>query len=87
MVFYSLWNWEKNVRLNTFDNHNPRNTRLTAMEFLNPHDQPLLMLGSDDGAVRIWRNYENNNQKLPQLVTAWQALTDMLPFGKGKYIL
>ena len=56
------------------------------MEFLNPHDQPLLMLGSDDGAVRIWRNYENNNQKLPQLVTAWQALTDMLPSSKGKYV-
>ena len=55
------------------------------MEFLNPHDQPLLMLGSDDGAVRIWRNYENSNQKLPQLVTAWQALTDMLPSSKGMY--
>ena len=53
------------------------------MEFLNPHDQPLLMLGSDDGAVRIWRNYENSDKKLPQLVTAWQALTDMLPSSKG----
>ncbi len=86
LIFYftSIWNWEEGVRLNTFDNHNPRNTHLTALEFLNPYNHNMLLLGSDDGAVRIWRNYLSDNHKLPELVTAWQALSDMLPSSKGK---
>ena len=34
----------------------------------------------DDGGVRIWRNY---TQGEPELVTAWQALSSLLPFKRG----
>jgi hypothetical protein len=34
----------------------------------------------DDGGVRIWRNY---TQGKPELVTAWQALSSLLPSTHG----
>lgn len=39
----------------------------------------------DDGAVRIWRNFESEEPG-KELVTAFQAITDMLPLQKGKTI-
>jgi len=41
---------------------------------------------ADDGSVKIWRNYVPESGVVAssaQLVTAWQALTDMLPIAKG----
>ena len=41
---------------------------------------------SDDGSVRVWRGYDRdrfNGNKL-ELVTAWQALSGMLPSTRGK---
>ena len=40
----------------------------------------------DDGSVKVWRNYVPEPGVMSpsaQLVTAWQALTDMLPIAKG----
>lgn len=74
------------MRLNVFENYNPPTTRLTAMEFLNAHDTSLLLVGSDDGAVRVWRHYENAAHRPPSLITSWQALNDMLPSSKGAYL-
>jgi len=40
----------------------------------------------DDGNVKVWRNCVPDAGVVassPQLVTAWQALTDMLPIAKG----
>lgn len=41
------------------------------------------MAGSDDGAVRIWKNYCNILGRDPTLLTAWQALADVQPAPKG----
>jgi len=40
----------------------------------------------DDGSVKVWRNYVPEGGTVSpsaQLVTAWQAVTDMLPIAKG----
>ncbi|CAB3987511.1 regulatory-associated of mTOR-like [Paramuricea clavata] len=76
----NIWNFDNGTRLNHFENGNPKPTRITAMELLNSHDLPLLLTGSNDGGVRIWRNY---TQGEPELVTAWQALSSLLPFKRG----
>lgn len=38
---------------------------------------------ADDGAVHVWRDYDTER---PSLVTAWRALTDMLPASKSKIV-
>uniref|UniRef100_A0A6Q2X623 Raptor N-terminal CASPase-like domain-containing protein n=1 Tax=Esox lucius TaxID=8010 RepID=A0A6Q2X623_ESOLU len=35
----------------------------------------------DDGALRIWKNFAD--QRNPEMVTAWQGLSDMLPTTRG----
>uniref|UniRef100_A0A8C2WQG3 Regulatory-associated protein of mTOR n=1 Tax=Cyclopterus lumpus TaxID=8103 RepID=A0A8C2WQG3_CYCLU len=76
-----FWDWEKGERLDYFYNGNPRYTRITAMEYLNGHDCSLLLTATDDGALRIWKNFAD--QKNPEMVTAWQGLSDMLPTTRG----
>ncbi|XP_016393552.1 regulatory-associated protein of mTOR-like [Sinocyclocheilus rhinocerous] len=76
-----FWDWEKGERLDYFYNGNPRYTRITAMEYLNGHDCSLLLTASDDGALRIWKNFAD--QRNPEMVTAWQGLSDMLPTTRG----
>lgn len=44
----------------------------------------MLSFSSDDGAVRIWRNYTEGD---PELVTAWQALSSLLPSTRGRSCL
>uniref|UniRef100_A0A8C8H6P4 Raptor N-terminal CASPase-like domain-containing protein n=1 Tax=Oncorhynchus tshawytscha TaxID=74940 RepID=A0A8C8H6P4_ONCTS len=80
-VFCSFWDWEKAERLDYFYNGNPRYTRITAMEYLNGHDYSLLLTATDDGALRIWKNFAD--QRNPEMVTAWQGLSDMLPTTRG----
>ena len=36
----------------------------------------------DDGALRIWKNFAD--QRNPEMVTAWQGLSDMLPTTRGQ---
>ncbi|XP_071105465.1 regulatory-associated protein of mTOR-like isoform X1 [Haliotis cracherodii] len=79
----SIWNWEQGTRLSYIINDNPKSTRITAMDYINAHDKALLMCGSDDGAVRIWRKYMVDDGKGKELVTAFQALSDMLPLSRG----
>jgi len=100
----SIWDWELGTRLNTFSNRNQRHTRVTYTEFINSHDQTLLITGSDDGVVKVYRNFlgeENvgggvsagtssgggasagSSSVQPCLVTAWLALSEMIPTAKG----
>ena len=53
------------------------------MEFLNSHDVALLMVGSDDGSIRVWKNYYNMLGGEPTLLTAWQALADLTPISRS----
>lgn len=41
---------------------------------------------SDDGSIKIWRNYSNpeiSSGVTTEIVSAWQAITDMLPIAKA----
>ncbi|KAI8478188.1 hypothetical protein Bbelb_440820, partial [Branchiostoma belcheri] len=79
----SIWNWDEGARTNYFRNNNVVNSRITALDFINSHDITLLLSGSDDGAVRIWREYGWDGECEPELVTAWQAISDLLPSTRG----
>jgi regulator-associated protein of mTOR len=45
--------------------------------FLNEDDVALLMVGSSDGVLKIYRNYESAERI--ELLTAWRALSDLNP--------
>ncbi|ESP03931.1 hypothetical protein LOTGIDRAFT_230228 [Lottia gigantea] len=78
----SMWDWEQGSKLSYLNNMNPKQSRITTMDFINPHDISLLMCGSDDGAVRVWRNYMVDDGRGKELVTSFQALSDMLPLTR-----
>ena len=70
--------------MNQFSNGNPAGTRVTEVKLLNEDDVALLMTGSGDGVVRIYKNYEN---KSTELVSAWRALTDLLPSNRSSGLI
>ena len=54
--------------------------------FFSHFVSPLLF--SDDGSVRVWRNLEGEtySDKSLEMVTAWQALSGMLPSTRGMLV-
>ncbi|KAF2265299.1 hypothetical protein CC78DRAFT_532512 [Lojkania enalia] len=68
-------------RINCFSNGNPTNSKITEVRFINEDDQALLMTGSSDGVIKIFRNYDNREKT--ELVTAFRALTDLVPSTKN----
>jgi WD40 repeat protein len=50
----TVWNFEDGRCRGAFANFNPLGSRMTALEWLNPASRSLLLVGSDDGMVRIW---------------------------------
>ncbi|KAG8468461.1 hypothetical protein KFE25_013544 [Diacronema lutheri] len=42
---------------------------------------PLLLVGSDDGVIRVWRNWDATPYAPPRLVTAFAAVEELLPVG------
>lgn len=47
-----MWDWEQGIQL-SFVNNQPKSGRITSMEFINPHDQALLMCGSGQLAFML----------------------------------
>ncbi|PSN70030.1 WD repeat-containing protein-like protein mip1 [Corynespora cassiicola Philippines] len=69
------------TRINCFSNGNPTNSRITDVRFINEDDQALLMTGSSDGVIKIFRNYDTKGKT--ELVTAFRALTDLVPSNRN----
>ena len=57
----------------------PSLSRITAMDFLNPHDITLLLTGCDDGTVRIWKGYDSLDSYDTKLLSSFQGLSEMIP--------
>jgi regulator-associated protein of mTOR len=67
-----VWDWEQKRPLGRFSNGNAIGSRVTGLRLINEDDQTLLMTGSSDGSVRIFKDYENRNQT--KVMTAFSAL-------------
>ncbi|KAI7868605.1 hypothetical protein BDF14DRAFT_1956350 [Spinellus fusiger] len=72
-----VWDWKTGTPLSVIDNHNPVNSRITDMKFINEDDVALLLTGSDDGVIRLYKNYDGSEQEEAILVSSWRALKDM----------
>ncbi|KAL8937813.1 MAG: hypothetical protein Q9216_004244 [Gyalolechia sp. 2 TL-2023] len=76
-----IWDWERSTRLSRFSNANPPGSRINEARFINEDDQALLLTGSSDGIVRIFRNYESESSV--ELVSAFRALTNLVNSTKN----
>ncbi|ODQ80897.1 hypothetical protein BABINDRAFT_160345 [Babjeviella inositovora NRRL Y-12698] len=76
----TVWDWEEQTVVSRFSNGNPFGTKITDMKFINEDDSPLLMTGSSDGVVKIYRDFYESEKV--ELVSAWRALTDILLTSK-----
>ncbi|KAH0543073.1 hypothetical protein FGG08_002586 [Glutinoglossum americanum] len=72
-----VWDWAAQVRLCRFSNGNPIGSRINEIKFINEDDQALLITGSSDGVIKVYRNYES--ERHVEIVSAWRALTDLVP--------
>lgn len=81
LILYSIWNWQQSARINRFSNGNPSGSKINEAQFINEDDQALLMTGSSDGMIKIFRNYES--EKHVEMVSAFRALTDLVPSNKN----
>lgn len=81
LTLASIWNWQQSARLSRFSNGNPAGSKINEAQFINEDDQALLMTGSSDGMIKIFRNYES--EKKVEMVSAFRALTDLVPSNKN----
>ncbi|KAL2315196.1 Target of rapamycin complex 1 subunit mip1 [Schizosaccharomyces pombe] len=72
-----VWDWRRNRCLNSFKTAASATTNVTDMQLLNEDDVALLMTGSSDGTIKLYRDYENEKV---ELVTSWNSLSDLV-FG------
>lgn len=55
----TVWDWENNQVVKKFSNGNPFGTKITDIKFLNEDDSPLMLTGSSDGVIKIYKNFHN----------------------------
>lgn len=81
LISTSIWDWQRQTRLNRFSNGNPVGSKINELRFINEDDQALLMTGSSDGVLKIFRGYESGEDA--EVVTAFRALSDLIPSNKN----
>lgn len=84
----SVWNWESKEAVTKFSNRNPFGTKITDIKFINEDDEPLVMTGSSDGVIKMYKNFHLDEEARDvELVTAWRALTDLLLTSKSSGLI
>jgi regulator-associated protein of mTOR len=76
-----VWDWQQGRSLNHFSNGNPVGSKISEVRLINEDDQALLMTGTSDGVIKLFRHYESREKT--EMVTAFRALTDLVPSNKN----
>ncbi|KAL4920921.1 raptor N-terminal caspase like domain-containing protein [Aspergillus aurantiobrunneus] len=77
----AIWDWQNHKRLNRFSNRNPLGSKINEVRYINEDDQALLMTGSSDGVLKVFRNYESSRNV--EIVTAFRALPELIPSNRN----
>jgi regulator-associated protein of mTOR len=78
---FRIWDWQGQRRLNQFSNGNPAGSKINEVRYINEDDQALLMTGSSDGVIKLFRHYESNRDI--EVVTAFRALPELIPSNRN----
>lgn len=81
LIDFSIWDWQQKIRLNRFSNGNPTGSKINEIKFINEDDQALLVTGSSDGVIKIFRDYDSEDKV--NLVSAFRGLNDLVPSNKN----
>ncbi|KAG4974607.1 hypothetical protein JHK87_031428 [Glycine soja] len=71
-VFYKIWNHEKAILLNSFDNHDFPDEGIPKLCLVNELNDSLLLDASSDGNIQIWKDYTLKGKQ--KLVTAFSLI-------------
>ncbi|KAI5357619.1 putative regulatory associated protein of TOR [Septoria linicola] len=77
----AIWDWSQEKQLARFSNGNPKGSRVTEVQFINEDDMAMLMVGSSDGVIKIYRDYDD--LKKITHVSSFRALYDLVPSTGG----
>ncbi|KAL0426186.1 UNVERIFIED_CONTAM: Regulatory-associated protein of TOR 1 [Sesamum latifolium] len=73
-----VWNYEEATLLNSFDNHDYLDHKgVSKLCLVNELDENLLLVASNDGNIRIWKDYTAKGQQ--KLVTAFTSIQGHRP--------
>ena len=67
--------------MNQFSNGNPVGSKINEVRYINEDDQALLLTGSSDGVLKLFRNYESARNI--EVVTAFRALPELIPSNRN----
>ncbi|KAG0566271.1 hypothetical protein M758_7G048400 [Ceratodon purpureus] len=76
-----IWDYDLGEVVNTFENHNTPDKGVSKLCLLNELDDSLLLVGSSDGSVRVWKDYTQKDKH--RLATSWQAVQGHKPGVRG----
>jgi regulator-associated protein of mTOR len=76
-----VWNWQEKTRITRFSNGNPAGSKINDVKFINEDDQALLVTGSSDGVVKVYRDYDDENKI--EVVSSLRGLVDLVPSTKN----
>ncbi|KAJ6454525.1 raptor N-terminal caspase like domain-containing protein [Mycena vitilis] len=80
----SVWDWSQRRRLSSFHNGNGPEDSVTSLQIINQDVGGIIMTGSSDGVVRLFRNYDPAVDEGPvQMVSAFRGLTEMVTMRQG----
>ena len=74
---HRIWDWKRPNLLSKFSNGNPNRSKITGIRFINEDDQGILMTGSSDGVIKLFRGYDDPHSVY--LASSYRALTDLVP--------
>ncbi|GAB7359588.1 hypothetical protein MBLNU230_g6773t1 [Neophaeotheca triangularis] len=72
----AVWDWKEATQLARFSNGNPLGSRVTELRFINEDDSAMLLTGSSDGVIKIFRNYDSPSKI--ELASSFRALSDLV---------
>ncbi|KAH7886310.1 hypothetical protein F5I97DRAFT_1879356 [Phlebopus sp. FC_14] len=84
----SVWDWSQRRRLNYFCNGNVKGTSITSLHIINQDVGGIIMTGSADGIVRLYRNYDSTVDQGPvQMVSSFRGLNVMINVRRGSGLI
>ncbi|CCH59304.1 hypothetical protein TBLA_0B04680 [Henningerozyma blattae CBS 6284] len=72
----TVFDWESSQICSKFSNGNPYGTKITSLQLINEDDNALLLTGSSNGIVKVFKNMHDSEDV--EVINSWRALTDML---------
>ncbi|KAL6520870.1 Regulatory-associated protein of TOR 1 [Orobanche gracilis] len=72
-----VWNYEEATLLNSFNNHDSPDKGISKLCLVNEFVEDLLLVASNDGSIRIWKDYTLKGKQ--KLVTAFASIQGHRP--------